>query len=360
MGWNPSDWLADEFLASERKNKVRLLIDVCERVESFTNIEPGEKYFSTNKSGNSLSPIIRTATRELEALTFDDQSPVILIDRRGAAIINLHLDDSKYFDPNLSAFRASSSLETLWIWAYMNSGLGRQASTYLSALAQKSPLPNSSTSNLLVREMPTMDTKQAEDLFSLAIQVNSELTEEEMEQTHYSIRQLKEGSKWQLKLLRETVNSSQGQLLGTQSTFIKRGNPALEVSDVGLPVATGRWIRNGEIREFCTPLSAGNEIAMPGDILTLGIGDVSLSRIATEPMAVRGTLFHIKLTPETDPSFVNSFLNSPEATKQRRELLDSGMFLKSISASNLAKLRVVETVDLRDACRDLVNGLISK
>ena len=359
-GWDPADWLIEEFLADERENKMHLLTNLCERVESFSILEPGGQYFSTNKIGSSISPSIRTAVRELEVLTFDEEFPLFLVDRSGAAIVDLDLDGPKCFDPNLSAFRAESRIEALWIWAYLNSGLGGPANSYLSTLARKSHFSKSSSLNVLVPEMPNLTPEQADELFALAKLVNSEAIEEDSGKSHFSIRPLEGGTKWKLRPQRVSGNLGNGQLLGSISSQIKRGSSALEFSDTGLPVATGRWLRDGKIREFCTNKSAASQIALPGDILTSAIGDASFSRIATEPMAIKATLFHVKLDKDIDPMHVNSFLNSPEASRQRRDLTDTSMFLSSMTAENLAKLRVVETIDLRDACMKLIGRLVSK
>jgi hypothetical protein len=356
---DPAVWLMDRVKEASRQNNFFPLSEVTERFNNFERVEKGSPYVTTNSHGHSITPVQRTASNDMEVTPLDESDIVILFNRSGAALINLGFTGKTLFDPYLQAVRVASWGEAAWFWAYLNSGVVNEWGLLVKVLGERIGHSNSTNFDPFVPLLPKMAGAQLDKALNVAAMANSELSSELERATHYEYRSIVPGSKWTLQPAIANSRLEDGELLADLVTEIVpgkfRGGEEREL----MPVATARWVRGDGPSVFGDGDAKGSVIAEPGNLVTPSLGDVSFSRIVEEPMLVHSTCFVIRLKENVSSSYVNNFLNSLEATRQRRLRAQDGAFIRTFRAGDLRNMRVVSSLDFVHECRQIVMEVLA-
>lgn len=353
-GWDPAQSLIDSVKELARESHHLPLSEVTERLTHYETVDRGTLFLTTDKHGRSISPVQRATSMGIEVIALEEGDIAILFSRSGAALINWGFKGKTYFDPQLQAVRVNSWEHAVWIWVYLNSGVKSDWDLVFQALRQRANILTQVSFDPLVPNLPRLDGAQFDAALNIAKRANSNPALEQERSTHFGYRVLEKDSKWSLKPPTESFQSLLGEPLEDLITELCRGKYRGGDLRAVMPVATSRWVRGEPPQIFGDSSNANAVIAAPGDLVTNSLGDVSRSRIAEEPMLVHATCFVIRLKENVSPGYVNRFLNSPEATRQRRLLAREDSFVPAFRADDLKSMRVIESSDFVEECRSLV------
>jgi len=330
-------------------------------VPANTSIGRGDTYFTSDKRQRSMSPVQKIAKHDMPGYLYSSNEFLVFLDETGTALSSIGLKGEFAFDPNLEAFRAKSEEQALWTWAHVNAGIPSRLSDLRSKLIARQSENRRKRPDPLVTQLSLPLPMEVMDQLHLLLQaVNNEVQIDETENSNFHEAVLEPGMKWSLRPKPTTAIFASGPSIGDLSNEILQGNAIKGNARQGMPISTSHWLRDGAELEFEDPQKPGLVIAHSGDLITPSLGQTSRSRVARGPVAVGTGHYVIRLKPGVDGEAVNRFLNSAQASRQRREAVTHGAYLQRINKKDLLEFTFTDIVDHREACRELVERLLAK
>ncbi|MGW1803275.1 hypothetical protein ACWCQN_47720 [Streptomyces sp. NPDC001984] len=261
--------------------------------------------------------------------------PALLIDDR----LNGALFSSRF-----TALRPLAPVDSLWIWAVLNSrsGCARRA-----LLAAGSTTGAVKASDLLDMTLPVPPLAHAQSLRQALAQIEERThrAEAPAESTWWATADLRVRNDWAVTLATPRPGLlDDGEPLGS---FIRelarsRSTRKAEVSEEvpgTLPVVDVSSLAGKPPRRWVEPETSGATVIAPGDLLIAGLGDYSYATVAQRPGVADQHVFVLRLLDQAQGPALAHYLNGREGQATRRILL-RGSTVPSVKRADIERFPI--------------------
>lgn len=247
------------------------------------------------------------------------------------------------FSTLLAAIRPREGVDSLWIWACLNSTIGR---TLLKSSGRGALHHQVQLSQIEIPEMTDTWNQTREKVMALANHVSNELQTVDKGGSWWRTTQLPVDTPWSALLaVQDPAALTEGTRLGDLITTVMTGkrtttfdSPSIKST---LPVWGAAQLRGKRPTQYAD-IDAG-VVAEQGDILIQKIGLRGTAAVMLEPCIAEPNVLVLKLHDPELNSIVVSAFNSPAGQRQR-SYRATGTVIPSLSADSLKEIRLDLTV----------------